>query len=63
MEYHGPEVDFRDGEAKDVPEPLAAYLLKDFGGFFTEVVERKAVGKPPVNRMVKRRQVRTKRIK
>ena len=58
MEYHSHEVDFVDGEEKEVSDGVAKYLLGDFPEYFTEVKEMK---KPVKDKMLRR--ATTRRMK
>ena len=51
MEYHSHEVDFVDGEEKEVPDDLAKYLLGDFPEHFEEVKTR-SMSEPAKHRMI-----------
>ena len=58
MGYHSHEVDFVDGEEKEVSDDVAKYLLDDFPEFFIEVKEMK---RPVKDKML--RKATTRRMK
>lgn len=59
MEYHSHETDFVDGEAKEVSDDVAEYLLGNFRDFFDEVeVETREISHPIEHRMIEEPKVK-----